>query len=253
MPPTDLIGLAIPLTYLLMLGVEQRWPARIFPPLPWWRLTGALFVAMLLGINATLPLLLPPDWLARHHLLDLSWLHPIAGALLGHLVLTFGHFLFHRAEHALHPFWRAFHQLHHSPRRIDISGAAFTHPTEMLAMSALSLGITVFALGLDPLAAALAGYLGAFCAMFQHWNIRTPHWLGYIIQRPESHCLHHERGVHSRNFADLPLWDMLFGSFVNPPDYTGHVGFDPPADRRIGQMLGFADVNPAAPLGRAAP
>ena len=52
--------------------------------------------------------------------------------------------------------------------------------------------------------------------MFQHWNVKTPRWLGYIIQRPESHGLHHELGVHARNYSDFPLWDMLMGTFVNP-------------------------------------
>ena len=45
---------------------------------------------------------------------------------------------------------------------------------------------------------------------------RTPRWLGYVIQRPEAHGLHHELGEHRRNYSDFPLWDMLTGTFVNP-------------------------------------
>lgn len=249
----DLLGLAIPATYLAMLAVEQIRPARLFPPVGWWRLTGAAFVALLLSLNVALPLLLPLDWLERHRVFDLSRLHPLTGALLGYLAVSFANSLFHRAEHAFDPLWRLFHQMHHSPRRVDVSGAAFTHPTEMVAMACISLGITVFLLGLDPVAAAITGYIGAFYSMFQHWNIRTPRWLGYLIQRPESHCLHHERGIHGRNFSDLPLWDMLFGSFANPPGFAGDVGFDPPNDRRIGGMLCWRDVNGSATLGRHAP
>jgi sterol desaturase/sphingolipid hydroxylase (fatty acid hydroxylase superfamily) len=73
--------------------------------------------------------------------------------------------------------------------------------------------------------------------------VRTPRWIGYFVQRPESHCLHHERGVHARNYADFPLWDMLFGSFDNPASFGGHCGFDAPADRRLGAMLAWQDVN----------
>jgi hypothetical protein len=51
----------------------------------------------------------------------------------------------------------------------------------------IPLFLTVIVLGLDPLAAALTGYLFTFYGLFQHWNIRTPRWLGYFIQRPESH------------------------------------------------------------------
>jgi len=101
-------------------------------------------------------------------------------------------------------------------------------------------------LGLDPLAAALVGYLFAFYAYFQHWNVRTPQWLGYIIQRPESHCVHHRLGVHYYNFADLPLWDILFGTFRNPKRFVAPVGFEGGADLKLGAMLAFADVN--APL-----
>ena len=61
--------------------------------------------------------------------------------------------------------------------------------------------------------------------------------------------LHHERGVHGRNYSDFPLWDMLFGSFVNPDRFDGDVGFDAPADRRLGEMLLWQDVN-APSLGR---
>jgi len=105
---------------------------------------------------------------------------------------------------------------------------------------------TTIILGLDPLAAAITGYIASFYSFFQHLNVRTPRWLGYVIQRPESHCIHHQRGVHAFNYADLPVWDMLFGSFRNPAAFEGDVGFDAPADKRFGAMLAFADVN--APL-----
>jgi sterol desaturase/sphingolipid hydroxylase (fatty acid hydroxylase superfamily) len=111
--------------------------------------------------------------------------------------------------------------------------------------------ITIPVLGLDPRAAAIVGALGALNGMIQHVNLRTPRWLAVLCQRPEAHCLHHERGVHARNYSDLPLWDWLFGTFENPGEFAGEVGFDPPADRRVGAMLAFRDVNgPGAPLGQ---
>ncbi len=103
--------------------------------------------------------------------------------------------------------------------------------------------VSVFVLGLDPLTAAVVGYVSAFYAMFQHWNVRTPRWLGYIIQRPESHGLHHELGVHANNYSDFPLWDMLMGTFVNPRTFNGAVGFAGDAQERRVAMLLFQDVN----------
>ena len=121
----------------------------------------------------------------------------------------------------------------------------------------LQLFVTVIVLGLDPLAAALVGYLVAFNGFFQHWNVRTPQWLGYFIQRPESHCVHHRMGVHYYNYADFPPWDMLFGTFRNPAKFMGECGFEAGADRRLGAMLGVrrrqrAAVRPRQPRRKAA-
>jgi sterol desaturase/sphingolipid hydroxylase (fatty acid hydroxylase superfamily) len=136
--------------------------------------------------------------------------------------------------------------MHHSPQRVDISGSTLFHPAEMVVQTLIQLFVTVIVLGLQPLAAALVGYLVAFHGMFQHWNVRTPRWLGVLIQRPEAHCVHHRLGVHAYNYSDFPLWDLLLGSWRNPREFRGECGFESPADRRLGAMLAFADVN--APL-----
>jgi sterol desaturase/sphingolipid hydroxylase (fatty acid hydroxylase superfamily) len=159
----------------------------------------------------------------------------------------------HRAEHRFDVLWRGFHQLHHSPQRVDLSGFVFTHPLEMPVTILLSLIVTVSVLGLDPRAAAIVGALSALYGMIQHLNVHTPRWLALVAQRPEAHCLHHERGVHARNYSDLPVWDWIFGTIANPTRFAGEVGFDAPADRRLIAMLAFRDVNgPAAPLGQKA-
>ncbi len=126
-------------------------------------------------------------------------------------------YAWHRTAHNVGFLWRGFHQMHHSPRRVDIAGSLVFHPLEMVVQVLLQLAVTVIVLGIDPLAAALVGYLVAFNGLFQHWNVRTPQWLGYLIQRPESHCVHHRMGVHYYNYSDFPPWDMLFGTFRNPP------------------------------------
>ena len=75
-------------------------------------------------------------------------------------------------------------------------------------------------------------------------NVKTPRILGYLIQRPEAHFVHHAREIHAYNYGDLPLWDLLFGTFKNPAGYgAGDVGFDAPADGRYGAMLAFRDVS----------
>jgi sterol desaturase/sphingolipid hydroxylase (fatty acid hydroxylase superfamily) len=79
--------------------------------------------------------------------------------------------------------------------------------------------------------------------MFQHANIKTPRWLGYLIQRPESHSVHHQRGRHAMNYSRLPIFDILFGTFENPEYFQSESGFYPGASRRILAMLGGVDVS----------
>ena len=245
METVDLIGLSIPLVYLVMLAIESRWPARHFPPRRGWRLLGFAFLVLIMSVGAMLPLLLPLPWMEAHRWIDGSGLGIAGGTLLGWLVLSGLSFVYHRASHAVPALWRLSHQLHHSPQRIDISGSVLFHPFEMVVQVLLQLFVTVIVLGLDPLAAALTGVVAAFHGLFQHWNVHTPTWLGYFIQRPEAHCVHHRRGVHAFNYSDLPLWDLLFGSFHNPQAFHGECGFEAPADRRLVAMLGWRDVNEA--------
>jgi sterol desaturase/sphingolipid hydroxylase (fatty acid hydroxylase superfamily) len=238
--------LLTPATYFLMLGVERVRPARNFPARPGWQWIGIAFMLLSMTIGTVLPLYLPLDWMAEHRWIDGTGLGVVGGALAGFVVLELGVYAWHRSVHTFSPMWRAFHQLHHSPRRVDIPGALLFHPLETMAYTLIPLFVTVVVLGLDPLAAAITGYLFTFYGLFQHWNIRTPQWLGYLIQRPESHCVHHRTGVHYYNFADLPLWDIIFGTFRNPKQYLGACGFEGDGDRRVGAILAFEDVN--APL-----
>jgi sterol desaturase/sphingolipid hydroxylase (fatty acid hydroxylase superfamily) len=82
-----------------------------------------------------------------------------------------------------------------------------------------------------------------FLAIFQHTNINTPRWLGYIIQRPESHSVHHEKGVHAYNYSDLPIFDIVFGTFKNPKSYSQEIGFYDGASTRMKDILLFQDVS----------
>ena len=82
-----------------------------------------------------------------------------------------------------------------------------------------------------------------FCGIFQHANISTPHWLGYLVQRPESHVIHHAKDVQHCNYADLPLIDMIFGTFHNPRSIKGiDQGFYFGASRRLVDALLLRDV-----------
>jgi hypothetical protein len=83
--------------------------------------------------------------------------------------------------------------------------------------------------------------------MFQHLNVKTPRWLGYIVLRPEQHSVHHERGVHAYNYGNLAFMDILFGTFRNPEGFSREQGFWDGASAKVGAMLVGRDVGEPNP------
>ena len=61
-----------------------------------------------------------------------------------------------------------------------------------------------------------------------------------------------QEGEHFRS-ADVPIFDILFGTFDNPRDFAPANGFYDGASLRLGEMLVFRDVaEPPASAARAA-
>lgn len=217
-------------------------PARLFPRVPGWRLRCLVFVPMILGISAGVPYAMAP-LTEGGALLSGQRLGIAGGALVGIVVSEFVVYWAHRLHHRVPLLWRWIHQLHHSAERVDVFGAAYFHPLEILEGTVVGVVLFNVVLGLAPEAAFLAGAWQAFNGVFQHGNITTPVWLGYLVQRPEAHAVHHERGVHDHNFANLPLWDLVFGTFRNPVAWQGDAGFYPGASAKTLEMLVGRDVS----------
>ncbi|MEO3403029.1 sterol desaturase family protein [Mucilaginibacter sp. CAU 1740] len=58
-----------------------------------------------------------------------------------------------------------------------------------------------------------------------HTNIKTAKWVGYIFQRPETHRIHYECEKHSNNYGDIVWWDIIFGTYSKPREFTTTCGF----------------------------
>ena len=43
--------------------------------------------------------------------------------------------------------------------------------------------------------------------------------------------------MHGRNYGDLPLWDILFGTFHNPERFEARYGFGDDQEARLPEML----------------
>jgi sterol desaturase/sphingolipid hydroxylase (fatty acid hydroxylase superfamily) len=216
-----------------------------------WRWRAAGVTALNFGLSLVLGQLYATSF-AHTSLLDGQALGTWGGALAGVVVYDFFHYAYHRTAHRLPWLWRLGHQMHHSVESLDPWGAYFLHPLDAAVFLSLS-GLVMFPLlGLEPLAAAWATAFLTFCAVFQHAGFRTPRWLGWIVQRPESHALHHGRGVHGWNYANLPLWDLVFGTCRNPRGGDlPEPGFYDGASRRLLDMLAFRDVSTPARRGPA--
>ena len=209
---------------------------RDFPEVTRWRLKGTAFMLLYFTL-ATIAPLFWDGWLGEHRLLAADTLPFWVQLLGGFLALEFGVYAWHRTMHNTPFLWRWFHQMHHSAERIDIWGALYFHPFDTLGFTFVGSLALVLGFGVSAEAAILINYAATFMGMFQHANITTPRWLGYVIQRPESHNYHHERGVHARNYGDLPLFDIIFGTFHNPKEFKGEVGFFEGGSKKVGPML----------------
>jgi sterol desaturase/sphingolipid hydroxylase (fatty acid hydroxylase superfamily) len=210
--------------------------ARRFPDVSYWRLKGTAFMLLYFAVSTYAPLMWD-GWLGQYQLFDGSALPFWAQVAGGFLLLELGVYAWHRTMHNVTPLWRFFHQMHHSAERVDIWGALYFHPLDMIGWALVGSLVLVLGFGITAEAAILVSLAATFCGLFQHANIKTPRWLGYIITRPESHSLHHERGVHARNYGDIPVYDMIFGTFENPDVFEGEVGFHEGGSKRLGAML----------------
>lgn len=231
------LGMAV-----VMIAIEHAQPGRSWPAIAgWW--TQALALNALQIAVVFVAGVAWDGWMARHRPWSADWLGVTPGALLGYLTVTFIYYWWHRWRHHSSLLWRWLHQIHHSAPRIEVVTSFYKHPMELVVNGLLSSAIVYLLLGLEPQAASYAVMLTGLAELFYHWNVRTPHWLGYLVQRPESHCIHHEDGVHAYNYADLPVWDMLFGTFKNPRSWQARCGFGACGEHRLAQMLRGMDVN----------
>jgi len=241
----DPVSLYILAMYALLMIWEAIYPARKLPVIPFWKLKGIIFFFIFFYLSTYLPLLYAA-LLPTSQLINLSNVNPIVAGISGLLLYELGIYVWHWSMHKSNRLWKIFHQMHHSAERLDTYGAFYFSPFDMAGFTIL--GTICFSLiaGLPPQGITIVLLVSNFFSIFQHANIKTPVWLGYIVQRPESHAVHHARGIHAFNYSDLPLFDMLFGTFKNPKEYVHETGFYDGASSRVKDMLLFKEIDKAS-------
>ncbi len=220
---------------------ESFFPARKLPKMKFWRLRGISFFIAYVLLTTYIPLIWD-DFFASYQLMDLSSMNLFVQVVLGVFLFELVQYGWHISMHKSDFLFRVSHQMHHSAERLDAPSAFIFSVNDMIGLSLV--GSVSFALivGLAPQAITIIILSLTFLGIFQHANINTPRWLGYIIQRPESHTVHHAKGIHGYNYTDLPIIDMLFGTFKNPRSYEHETGYYLGASSRILDMLLFKDV-----------
>jgi sterol desaturase/sphingolipid hydroxylase (fatty acid hydroxylase superfamily) len=186
-------------------------------------------------------------WLSVSSVFRLSGiLGTLGGGLVAYVIATFVFYWWHRWRHEIDALWTGFHQIHHSPQRIEVITSFYKHPGEMVVNSIIGSLLVYTLLGLSVEAGAVYTACTALGEFFYHTNVTTPRWVGYVFQRPEMHRIHHQHGRHKGNYGDIVWWDMLFGTWDNPPRFTATCGFDDAREQRLAEMLVYRDVHAEA-------
>lgn len=223
--------------------LERLIPRWKLPEVPTWTIRVIAINFVQLAI-VTLAGYTWEKWLSAVSFFHLSkHVNSVYGGIIAYFIATFVFYWWHRWRHKIDYLWTHFHQIHHSPQRLEVITSFYKHPLEMAVNSIVGSLLVYTLLGLDMEAGAIYTLCTVLGEFFYHTNIKTPQWVGYIFQRPEMHRIHHEHEKHSNNYGDIVWWDMLFGTYANPKEFKGTCGFDTEKELRLKDMLKFKDVH----------
>ncbi|RAG86493.1 hypothetical protein DN069_06705 [Streptacidiphilus pinicola] len=152
----------------------------------------------------------------------------VVQAVFALLALDLLWYAYHRAAHTFSRLWRV-HGLHHSPSQLYVLMHQVFHPLDLL-VSRFVISLVVFKLtGIGPAAAFIAIAVLGLQQTVSHVNsdLRTG-WLNYVLIGTETHRYHHAAEKGGNFGSVVPVWDILFRTFVYEP-------------RRIPDRMGLID------------
>lgn len=217
-------------------AIEHVSPNVALPKVKHWYLRAFAF-NLIQALVATSGTYLWDSWFLNYPLFNLREISQLVQIIIGYVVITFIYYWWHRIRHNVPLLWRFLHQFHHSPSRIEVITSFYKNPIEIILNALLTSAILYILLGISPTAVGLCVLMTALAELVYHMNIKTPHIMGYVFQRPEMHRIHHQQGVHHFNYSDLPLWDMLFGTYKNPPAIDNLTGFPDNSESRVFDLI----------------
>ena len=231
------------ISFVFCFVLERVIPGWKLPKVPTWPIR----VLLINGIQLIVVILAGytwEKWFSMYSVFHLSkFLNSIVGGVFAYFITTFIFYWWHRIRHTSDFFWKYFHQIHHSPQRLEVITSFYKHPLEMVVNSLIGGALVYTFLGLSPEAGGVYTLCTALGEFFYHTSVKTPRWVGYIFQRPEMHRIHHEYNKHKNNYGDIVWWDMIFGTYENPKNFDATCGFDEAKELKLKEMLAFTDVH----------
>jgi sterol desaturase/sphingolipid hydroxylase (fatty acid hydroxylase superfamily) len=134
---------------LLCFVAERLFPGWPLPKIKTWPIRVILVnlvqlsVILLAGVSWE-------KWLSSKSLFHLgSYASPTTGGLIAYFIATFVFYWWHRWRHRIDALWLMFHQVHHSPQRIEVITSFYKHPLEMVVNSLIGSVLVYSCLGLS--------------------------------------------------------------------------------------------------------
>jgi sterol desaturase/sphingolipid hydroxylase (fatty acid hydroxylase superfamily) len=204
--------------FVIAITLEKLFPRTKFPQKENWYFRSIAFNMVQFGVVVVAGYTWEV-WLDGPSLFKLPWC-PLWNGIFAYVVTAYIFYNWHLLRHVNNFWWLTTHQIHHSPVIITAITSFYKHPLEIIINSLIITVVTCPILGLDQETNQWLTVLTGLAEFFYHLNCSTPYWLGYFIQRPEMHLLHHFKNKQfTWNYGDLPIFDILNGTWWNPTDY----------------------------------
>jgi sterol desaturase/sphingolipid hydroxylase (fatty acid hydroxylase superfamily) len=179
-------------------------------------------------------LLTPSTGFAAAPFGELSLATKIIAALI---IIDFTLYWIHRGMHSS-LLWNT-HRFHHSIREVNWLKGIYASGTHITMYVAPQILVGYYVFGFSRFEMALAVVIGYFVQLWQHVNVTAEIGaLKYLFVTPQYHRLHHalRENARDRNYGSvLSVWDVLFGTYVEPTheDYEFGVAEDVPVVRGL--------------------
>jgi len=165
------------------------------------------------------------------------WPKTVFSVPLAFLVMELCNYAFHRAAHRVPILWR-FHATHHVITELTGVKSLRTHPIDNVFFHVVRT-VPLMLLGAPAEDIVSATYFGAVLGILSHANLDlAPGALGWFINFPRFHAVHHAIAVKFANFGcHTVVWDRVFRTFDDGSNQPAQLGVATRSQRSVWREL----------------